>query len=92
MQEEAARLAVVAGIGDADIADRLGIARNLVPDADGGEQALAGIGNRRGAAIEARLRQRGERHAIDQGGGEPRFAGRQRQQAAVEAGTNDDEI
>ena len=58
MQEEGAGAAVVAGIGDADVEDRLGAAFELVPHADRLEKPLAGVGDRRGAAVEAGLGQR----------------------------------
>ena len=67
MEEERARPAVVAGVGNADVADRLGLAGDIVPDAERREQALAGVGDRRRAAVEAGLGQGRERHPVDQG-------------------------
>jgi len=92
MEEERARAPVVAGIGDPDIADRLGFGGNLVPDAERGEQALAGIGDSGGAPVEARLGQGSERNAVDEGGQKTRFAGRQGEKAAVEARAYDGEV
>ena len=66
--------------------------RQLVPHAHRLEQALAGVGDGRGAAVEARLGAGLQRHAVDQRGLQPRFARRQGQQAAVEAGADDREI
>jgi hypothetical protein len=88
MQEQRTGTAVVACIGDANIEDWLGFGRDLLPCVQCGEQALAGIRHGRGAAIERGLAHGGERHAINQGGGEPRFGGGQRQQATVEAGAH----
>ena len=53
MQEQRARPAVVAGVGDADVEDRLGLVGQIGPDAERREQALAGIGDGGGAAVEA---------------------------------------
>ena len=58
MQEQRTGAPVVAGVGDADVEDRLGAARQLVPHAERLEQPLAGVGDRRGAAVEAGLGQR----------------------------------
>ena len=92
MQEEGAGAAVVAGVGNPDVADRLGIGRQLVPEVESREQALARIGYGGGAAVETLLRHRGERYAVDEGRRETRFAGGQREEAAVEACADDGEV
>jgi hypothetical protein len=76
MEEEGAGTPVVAGIGDPDVANRFGFGGKLIPEAERGEQALAGKGNGGGATVEARLGQGGERDAVDERGGKTRFAGR----------------
>jgi nitrogen regulatory protein PII len=92
MQEKRAGMAVVASIGDADVEDRLGLGAEIAPQAERLEQALARIGDGRGAPVEARRRERAERHAVDQNGVEARLAGCQREQAAVEARAHDRDI
>ena len=92
MQEEGARAAIVSGVGDADVEDGFGLGRHLVPHADRLEQPLAGVGDGRGAAVEARLAHALERQAVDQRRPQARFAGREGQQAAIEAGTDDHEV
>ena len=84
--------AVVAGIGDADIENRLGLVGQFGPDAERREKALAGIGDGGGAAVEAGVGEGCERHAVDQGGAEAGFARGERQQAAVQAGAHHREI
>ena len=92
MQEQRARPAVVAGVGDADVENRLGLVGQFGPDAKGCEQALAGIGDGGGAAVEACVGEGLERHPVDQGGAEAGFARGERQQAAVQAGAHHREI
>ena len=92
MQEQRAGAPVVAGVGDADVEDRLGAARQVVPHADRLEEPLAGVGDRRGAAVEAGFGQRGKRHPIDQRGLQARLARGQGQQAAVQARADDGEV
>ena len=84
--------AVVTGVGDADIENRLGLVGQFGPDAKGCEQALAGIGDGGGAAVEACISEGLERHPVDQGGAEAGFARGERQQAAVQAGAHHREI
>jgi hypothetical protein len=67
MQEERARPAVMPDVRNADVADRLGFGGNLVPDAECGEEALAGEGDGSGATVEARLGEGGEWDAVDEG-------------------------
>ena len=58
----------------------------------GCEQALAGIGDGGGAAVEACVGEGFQRHPVDQGGAEAGLARGERQQAAVQAGAHDREI
>ena len=92
MQEEGARAPVMSGIRDADVEDGLGFGRHLVPHPQRLEQPLAGIGDGRGAAVEARLAHRLERQAVDQRGLQPCNARRQGKQAAIKAGADDREV
>ena len=92
MQEQRARPAVVAGVGDADVENRLGLVRQVGPHAQRREQALAGIGDGGGAAVEAGIGEGFQRHPVDQRGAEAGFARGERQQAAVQAGAHDREI
>ena len=92
MQEERAGAAVMAGIGNPDVADRFGVGREFVPEAESREQALARIGDGGGATVEALFRHGGERYAVDEGRREARFAGGQREKAAVEACAHDGEV
>jgi hypothetical protein len=92
VQEQRARAAVVAGVGDADVEDRLGLARDVVPQPQRREQALAGVGDRGGAAVEGGLGHRREGHPVDQRGPEARRARREGEQAAVQAGTDDRQV
>ena len=92
MQEQRARPAVVAGIGDADVEDRLGLVRQVWPDAQRGEQALTGIGDGGGAPVEAGVGEGFQRYPVDQRRAEPGFARGEGQQAAVQAGAHDREI
>ena len=92
MKEERAGAAVVTGVGNPDVANRLGVGRHLVPDTERREKALAGEGDRGGAAIEARLGQGGEWYAVDERGRKPHLAGSQSEKAAVEPCPYDSEI
>ena len=92
MKKERTRAAVVACVGNTDVADRLGLCRHLVPDSQRLEQALAGVGDGGGAAVEARLGQGGQWHAVDQRGRKARFAGSEGQKAAVETRADDRKI
>jgi hypothetical protein len=80
------------GVGDADVEDRFGVPGEVGPDAQRREQALAGVGDGGGAAVVRGLDQGVEHYPVDQRGGESCLARGERQQAAVQAGTHDDEI
>ena len=64
----------------------------LRPDAQRREQALAGVGDGGGPSVEARIGERLQRDAVDQDRVEAGLSGRQRQQAAAQAGAHDGEI
>ena len=92
MQEQRAGTPVVARVGDPDIEDRLGVRGDVVPDAQRREKALAGIGDRGGAAVEALVGHEVERRPVDQRGPEAGRASREGKQAAVQAGTDNRQI
>ena len=92
MQEEGACAAVVAGVGNPDVPDRFGIGRQLVPEVESGEQALARVGDGGGSTVEPLFRHRGERYAVDEGCRKSRLTGGQREKAAVEARADDGEV
>jgi hypothetical protein len=92
MQEQRAWSAVVAGVGDADVEDRLGLVRQVRPDAQRGEQTVTGIGDGGGAPVEACVGEGFQRHPVDQHRAEPGFTRGEGQQAAVQAGAHDREI
>ena len=64
----------------------------LRPDAQRREQALAGVGDGGGPPVEACIRERLQRDAVDQDRVEAGLSCRQRQQAAVQAGAHDGKI
>src|SRR6185437_9752769 len=61
-----AREAEAPGLGDVDGADRGRLRRDVAPHAEALENAPAGVAERGGALIEARLRGGAERHALDE--------------------------
>ena len=92
VEEHRARPAIVAGVGDADVENGLGLVGQLGPDAQRREQALAGVGDGGGPSVEARVRERLQGHTVDQDRVEAGLSGGERQQAAAQAGAHDGEI
>jgi hypothetical protein len=92
MKEERTGSPVVPCVGDADVEDRFSKVGNVGPDTQRLEQTLARVGDRRRAAVEARVGHRLQRQAVDQRRPQARLASGKRQQAAVEAGPHDRHI
>ena len=84
-----AREAEMSGIRDVDRADRAGPRRDRLPHPEGCEDAPAGIAQRGGALIEARLLGAGEGHALDQERAHAAADERQRQARADHAAADD---
>ncbi len=79
-------------VGDPDLADRLGLRRNLVPGADAGEDALRAEGDCRSPSVERLADDARRILAVDDRDVEPGAGAGGRQGEADEAAADDDQL
>src|SRR6185437_2532335 len=80
------------GVGDADLADRLGLGGDAVPQPDAGEDALRAQGDRRGPPVERLARHARRVLAIDDRDLEPGARAGDAQAESDEPAADDDQL